>query len=210
MATKSGISSIALAASAAAVLALSPASAQQQAAQPGQGSVTKEELAQNFQAEHEIGRRYHFDPNDLPPPKTGPIVADRSLVVPYDGQKLEVPPGFTAAPFVTGLVHPRRLLVLPNGDVLVAEQSAGYLTLLRGDGEGHARWIDRHVEDLNRPYGLALRGDEILVADQDAIWRVPHVVGALRAGRPVPRRRRLTMCPPTSASRRRAPMARSC
>jgi glucose/arabinose dehydrogenase len=185
---KSGISLIALAASAAAVLALSPASAQQ-AAPPGQGSVTKEELAQNFQAEHEIGRRYHFDPNDLPPPKTGPIVADRSLVVPFDGQKLEVPPGFTAAPFVTGLVNPRRLLVLPNGDVLVAEQSAGYLTLLRDDGEGHARWIDRHVEDLNRPYGLALRGDEILVADQDAVWRVPHVVGNLRAGRPVPPQR---------------------
>jgi glucose/arabinose dehydrogenase len=183
---KSGISSIALAASAAVVLALWPASAQQLSAAPGQGSVAKEELAQNFQAEHEIGRRYHFDPNDLPPPKTGPIVADRSLVVPYDGQKLEVPPGFTAAPFVTGLVNPRRLLVLPNGDVLVAEQSAGYLTLLRDDGEGRAKWIDRHVEDLNRPYGLALRGDEILVADQDAIWRVPHVVGALRAGRPVP------------------------
>jgi glucose/arabinose dehydrogenase len=184
----SRISLIVLAASAAAVLALPSASAQQQAT-PGQGSATKEELAQNFQAEHEIGRRYHFDPNDLPAPKTGPIVADRSLVVPYDGQKLEVPPGFTAAPFATGLVNPRRLLVLPNGDVLVAEQSAGYLTLLRDDGEGRAKWIDRHVEDLNRPYGLALRGDEILVADQDAIWRVPHVVGALRAGRPVPPQR---------------------
>jgi glucose/arabinose dehydrogenase len=185
MAMKSRISSIALAASAAAVLALSSASAQQPAV-PGQGSATKEELAQNFQAEHEIGRRYHFDPNDLPPPKTGPIVADRSMIVPLNGQKLEVPPGFTAAPFVTGLVNPRRLLVLPNGDVLVAEQSAGYVTLLRDDGEGHAKWIDRHVEDLNRPYGLALRGDEILVADQDAIWRVPHIVGNLRAGRPVP------------------------
>ena len=51
-------------------------------------------------------------------------------------------------------MNPRRLLVLPNGDVLVAEQSAGYLTLLRDDGEGRAKWIDRHVEDLNRPYGL--------------------------------------------------------
>ena len=48
--------------------------------------------------------------------------------------------------------------MLPNGDVLVAEQSAGYLTLLRDDGEGHAKWIDRHVEDLNRPYGLAWQG----------------------------------------------------
>jgi glucose/arabinose dehydrogenase len=189
MATKSGISSIALAASAAAVLALSSASAQQQAAAPRQGSVTKEELGQNFQAEHEIGRRFHIDPNDLPAPKTGPIVTDRSLVVPFSGQALEVPPGFAAAPFATGLANPRRLLVLPNGDVLVAEQSAGYLTLLRDDGEGRAKWIDRHVEDLNRPYGLALRGDEILIADQDGIWRVPHVVGALRAGRPVPPQR---------------------
>jgi len=28
------------------------------------------------------------------------------------------------------------------------------------DGEGRAKWIDRHVEDLNPPYGLAWRGDE--------------------------------------------------
>jgi glucose/arabinose dehydrogenase len=181
----SRISLIALAASAAAVMALSPAIAQQQGA-PRQSAATKEELAQNFQAEHEIGRRFHIDPNDLPAPKTGLIVTNRSLVVPFNGQALEVPPGFAATPFATGLVNPRRLLVLPNGDVLVAEQSAGYLTLLRDDGEGRAKWIDRHVEDLNRPYGLALRGDEILIADQDAIWRVPHVVGALRAGRPVP------------------------
>src|SRR5438874_1351189 len=185
MARKSGISSIALAACAAGLLTVSAATAQQ-SAPTAQGSDTKDELAQNFAAEHEIGHRYHFDPNALPAPKTGPIVADRSLIVPLNGQKLEVPPGFTAAPFVTGLVNPRRLLVLPNGDVLVAEQSAGYLTLLRDDGEGRAKWIDRHVEDLNRPYGLALRGDEILIADQDAIWRVPPVVGALRAGRPVP------------------------
>ena len=115
MAKNSGRSLIGVAACAAAGLMLSAAFAQQMAA-PGQESDAKDELAQNFQAEHQIGRRYHFDPNDLPPPKTGPIVADRSLIVPYDGQKLEVPPGFTAAPFVTGLVNPRRLLVLPNGD----------------------------------------------------------------------------------------------
>src|SRR2546421_6698952 len=185
MAMKSRISLIALIASAATMLALSSVAAEQPAAS-GQGSVMKAERAQNSRAEHEIGRRFHIDPNDLPAPKTGPIVTDRSLIVPFNGQALEVPPGFAATPFATGLVNPRRLLVLPNGDVLVAEQSAGYVTLLRDDGEGHAKWIERHVEDLNRPYGLALRGDEILVADQDAIWRVPHIVGNLRAGRPVP------------------------
>ena len=95
-----------------------------------------------------------------------------------------MPDGFTATAFATGLEHPRRLLVLPNGDVLVAEQSAGYLTLLRDeDGDGKAEWIQRHVEGFNGPYGLAWRDDHVLVADQDGIWRVPHRLGALRPGR---------------------------
>jgi glucose/arabinose dehydrogenase len=148
----------------------------------GQTTSAQNNPTQNFLIQHEIGRRFRIDPTDLPAPKTGPIVTNRSLIVPYSGQVPQVPPGFTAAPFATGLVHPRRLLVLPNGDILVAEQSAGYLTLLRDDGSGRADWIDRHVEDLNKPYGLAWQGNHVLVADQDGIWSVPHVLGALRAG----------------------------
>src|SRR5712691_5722158 len=155
MARNAGFSLIALALLAGTALALSPA-----AAQKAPAPEAKDDLARNFLAEHEIGRRFHIDPADLPAPKTPPVVTNRSLIVPYDGQVLQVPPGFTATPFATGLANPRRLLVLPNGDVLVAEQSAGYLTLLRADGEGPAKWINRHVEDLNKPYGLAWRGDE--------------------------------------------------
>jgi glucose/arabinose dehydrogenase len=164
------------------MLACKPAMAQR-------GQPSDDAFAENFAIEHEIGRRFHFDAADLPAPKSGPIVTDRSLLVPYSEQALQVPPGFTATPFATGLVNPRRLLVLPNGDVLVVEQSAGYLTLLRDDGTGHAKWIDRHVEDLNRPYGLAWTGERLLVSDQDGIWEVPHVVGALRPGRPAPSQR---------------------
>src|SRR5436190_17909403 len=80
--------------------------------------------AQNFAVEHEIGHRFRIDPNDLPAPKTGPIVTNRVLIIPYAGQAPTVPPGFRATAFATGLVNPRRLLVLPNGDVLVAEQGA--------------------------------------------------------------------------------------
>src|SRR5579884_1560716 len=149
-----------------------------------QGASTHDRLKQNFLAEHEIGRRFHFSPDNLPPPKSGPIVTDRPLTIPFNGQTLQVPPGFTATLYISGLTNPRRLLVLPNGDVLVAEQSAGHLTLLRDDGSGHAKWIERHVEDLNKPYGLAWQDGAVLVADQDGIWRVPHVLGALRAGRP--------------------------
>ena len=182
MTKNAGIGFVALTALAAGAFALSAAAADQAPA-------PKDELAQNFVAEHEIGRRFQIDPANLPAPKTPPVVTNRSLIVPYDGQVPQVPPGFTATPFATGLANPRRLIVLPNGDVLVAEQSAGYLILLRDDGEGRAKWIDRHVEDLNRPYGLAWRDDGLLVADQDGIWRVPHNVGALRAGRPVPPQR---------------------
>ena len=133
--------------------------------------------------DQEIGRRITVKAEDLPPPRTGPIAASRSMTLPYTGQAPRVPEGFTATAFATGLQHPRRLLVLPNGDVLVAEQKVGYVTLLRDDdGDGKADWIDRHIEGLNGPYGLAWRDGKVLVADQDGIWEVPHRLGAVRAG----------------------------
>jgi glucose/arabinose dehydrogenase len=134
--------------------------------------------------DQELGRRFTVKAEDLPPPRTGPVVSSRSLVIPHQDQTPRVLEGFTATAFMTGLEHPRRLLVLPNGDVLLAEQKAGYLTLLRDeDGDGKADWIQRHAEGFNQPYGLAWRDDHVLVADQDGIWKVPHRLGALRAGR---------------------------
>jgi glucose/arabinose dehydrogenase len=158
-------------------------------AQPTAAPPAPDALKENFLAEHEIGRRFSIDPAQLPAPKSSPIVTNRVLTLPAEGHVPQVPPGFTATLFASGLANPRRLLVLPNGDVLVAEQSAGYLTLLRDEGDGKATWITRHVEDLHRPYGLAWRNDHVLMADQDAIWRVPHVLGAVRAGRPTPPQR---------------------
>ena len=133
--------------------------------------------------DQEIGRRITVKAEDMPPPRTGPIAASRSMTLPYTGQAPRVPEGYTATAFATGLQHPRRLLVLPNGDVLVAEQKVGYVTLLRDDdGDGKADWINRHIEGLNGPYGLAWRDGKVLVADQDGIWEVPHRLGAVRPG----------------------------
>jgi glucose/arabinose dehydrogenase len=145
-----------------------------------QKGAESDRLKENFLIEHEIGHRYQISPDHLPAPKSGPVVTNRSLTIPFSGQTLQVPRGFSASLFASGLANPRRLLVLPNGDVLVAEQGPGYLTLLRDAGSGKASWIERHVEDLNN----AWRNGEVLVADQDGIWSVPHVLGGLRAGRP--------------------------
>lgn len=65
-------------------------------------------LKQNFLAEHEIGRRYQIDHDNLPPPKSGANVTNRPLTLAYTGQIPQVPPGFSATPFATGLVNPRR------------------------------------------------------------------------------------------------------
>jgi glucose/arabinose dehydrogenase len=135
--------------------------------------------------DQELGKRFLIKPENLPPPKSDPVAASRSLVIPYTGQAPRVMDGFTVTAFITGLEHPRRLLVLPNNDVLVAEQKTGYLTLLRDqDGDGKADYIERYADDFNAPYGLAYRDGFVLVADQQGIWRVPHVSGSVRAGRP--------------------------
>jgi len=49
---------------------------------------------------------------------------------------------------------------------------------------GKADYIERYADDFKAPYGLAYRDGFVLIADQEGIWRVPHVSGALRAGRP--------------------------
>jgi len=86
---------MALVAFPAVALSLIPVAAQQRTGAPRQAAANGaasasaagvpaaagDEFAQNFLAEHEIGRRFHIDPADLPAPKVGPIVTDRSLIV---------------------------------------------------------------------------------------------------------------------------------
>ena len=113
--------------------------------------------------------------------------------------------GLKVAAFATGLDHPRWLYRLPNGDVLVAETnspprpiksiadrimswlmsragagvpSANRITLLRdtnGDGVADARSV--LLSGLNSPFGMALLGDRLYVANTDALMRYPFKVG---------------------------------
>jgi glucose/arabinose dehydrogenase len=117
-------------------------------------------------------------------------------------------PGTRVNAFATGLDHPRFLYVLPNGDVLVAETnappkpddqtgfrgkmfkyfqgkagagvpSANRITLLRDvDGDGVAEVRTAFLTGLHGPFGIALIGHDLYVANSDAIVRVPYVDGA--------------------------------
>ena len=116
-------------------------------------------------------------------------------------------PSASVNAFARGLDHPRWLHVLPNGDVLVAETnapprpqdnrgikgwffkkyqkkaggavpSANRISLLRdADGDGVAELRTVLLENLTSPFGMALVGDSLYVANSDAIVRVPYAEG---------------------------------
>jgi glucose/arabinose dehydrogenase len=131
-----------------------------------------------------------------------------------DGGKPAAPQGLSVQAFATGLDHPRWLTVLPNGDVLVAETnappkpedgkgikgkvmkrvmkkagagvpSANRITLLRdADGDGVPETRSVLLEGLRSPFGMALVGGDLYVANSDAVVRYPYRPGATRIDAP--------------------------
>jgi glucose/arabinose dehydrogenase len=125
---------------------------------------------------------------------------------PADGKPVAAA-GTTVTAFAQGLDHPRWLYVLPNGDVLVAEtnappRSSGYggikgwffkryqkkaggavpsanrITLLRdANGDGVAEMRTVFLRNLNSPFGMALVGGSLYVANSDALVRFPYAPG---------------------------------
>ena len=119
-------------------------------------------------------------------------------------------PGTRVAAFAAGLDHPRWLYVLPNGDVLVAETnaperpdegkgvkakfmkffqkkagagvpSANRITLLRdADGDGIAETRSVFLQGLSSPFGMALIGNDLYVANTDAVVRFRYSPGQTR------------------------------
>ena len=124
------------------------------------------------------------------------------------GERPHSPAGTRVEAFARDLKHPRWLYVLPNGDVLVAESnkpsrtdagwnfkswvssifmkrsgagaaSANQITLLRDtQGSGRADVRTVFLDGLNSPFGMALVGDNLYVANTDAILRFPYVKGS--------------------------------
>ena len=116
--------------------------------------------------------------------------------------------GLKVQAFAKELQHPRWLHVLPNGDVLVAETdapakpddskgikgkimklvmrragssypSANRISLLRdSNGDGVADQKTVFLQNLNSPFGMALVGNMLYVANTDSLMRFPYPEGA--------------------------------
>jgi glucose/arabinose dehydrogenase len=131
-----------------------------------------------------------------------------------EGVQPRAAPGKRVTAFARGLDHPRWVYVLPNGDVLVAETnapprpedekgirgrvmkavmkragagvpSANRITLLRdADGDGVAETRSVFLEGLNSPFGMALVGEALYIANTDAVVRFPYRKGELQIKSP--------------------------
>ena len=124
---------------------------------------------------------------------------------PWSGATPIVPAGLQVKALASDLKHPRSLFVLPNGDILVVEtggpkppinrpkdvimrivisfagsgtKPADRITLLRDIGpDGIAKTRTVFLDHLTSPFGVALVGNDLYVADTDALLRFPYTSG---------------------------------
>lgn len=102
--------------------------------------------------------------------------------------KLVVPPGFEVSLWADDFGDPRNMVLAPNGDVFVANMSGLQIDVLRdanSDGTPDKRWV--FYDGLNRPFGLAFRGNHLYVGNTDGIVRFDYEPGqTVASGEPVP------------------------
>lgn len=149
----------------------------------------------------------------LPKPSRGLLPSmEISKPAEWGDAQPRVPEDYDIQAIATDLKIPRQTLVLPNGDILIAEGSGGYapalrpkdliagyikslgkssvkggdrLTLLRdADGDGTYETREIFASDLNAPYGLALIDNALFVANQDELVRFDYQEGQTRASGP--------------------------
>ena len=121
-----------------------------------------------------------------------------------NGDKPVAGAGLKVEALATGLIHPRSLYVLPNGDVLVVEsdgpkapvnrpkdavmgvikghagtgpKAPNRITLIRVASEGRPAMRTVFLEHLKSPFGVALVGGDLYIANTDSIVRYPYVEG---------------------------------
>ncbi|HVF38037.1 MAG TPA: PQQ-dependent sugar dehydrogenase, partial [Sphingomicrobium sp.] len=156
----------------------------------------------------DVGETQGPNPKLAPPTKTTIPTVDVAEGKGWPQGKLPAATeGLQVNEFAGGLAHPRWLLTLPNGDVLVAESdnpgtdksggnikgtitkmmmkkagagspSANRISLLRdADGDGMAETKTAFLTGLYSPFGMAVANGELFVANADGIVAYPFQPG---------------------------------
>jgi glucose/arabinose dehydrogenase len=134
----------------------------------------------------EPGKVRHITLQDLPEPyatesaTNGPKIVERPA-----GAWPKALPGFKVHLYATGLHNPRLMRTAPNGDIFLAETSAGDVKVFRGITAAHKpQKVQIFAKGLNTPFGIAFyppgsNPQWVYVADMDAVLRFPYRNGDL-------------------------------
>lgn len=129
----------------------------------------------------EPGKIRHITVQDLPEPyasesaTNGPKIVERPA-----GAWPKALPGFKVDLYATGLHNPRLMRTAPNGDIFLAETSAGDIRVFRGITADHKpQQVHVFATGLKTPFGMAFYppGPDphwLYVADMDAVLRFPY------------------------------------
>jgi glucose/arabinose dehydrogenase len=135
-----------------------------------------------------------------------------SKVIPWGNAKPVAAAGLQVKAFASGLKNPRTVYVLPDGDVLAVESGGPpapikrpkefvmnwlekqahshtdpgqRIVLLRdADGDGVAETKSVFIDHLNSPFGVVLVGQDLYVANTDAVVRYPYQTGDMQITQP--------------------------
>jgi len=136
----------------------------------------------------EPGKTRKITVNDLPAPyatksaSNGPQVVARP-----ENAWPKAPAGFQVQLFATGLDNPRSMRTAPNGDIFLAESSAGDIRVFRGiTNDGKVQQSEIFAQGLNQPYGIAFyppgnNPQWVYIGNTDAVVRFPYHNGDLSA-----------------------------
>ncbi len=159
--------------------------------------------AQTFDRETQMG------PNPVLPDPNSYLIPPMKIAKPigwHNGEMPTVPQGFKIEAIATGLAHPRQPYVLPNGDILIVESNSPGLEkvtrpksvimgLIMGSAGAAEKTENRisiihdgktsvFLDGLYSPFGLVLVGNDLYVANTDAIMRYPYKDGDLSISEP--------------------------
>ena len=121
----------------------------------------------------------------LPAPFATPSASNQSRVIERPaGAELKVPAGFVVEEYMSGFERPRKMILGPGKELLIADTAPGTNGVVWVAQGGAAQSTNKRklIEGLDRPFGLAFWKDYLYVGEPTSIKRYKYDAKAMTAG----------------------------